>query len=239
MSETALTPEDRWEFDCRGYLALRDFLDSESVEELIAIAGRYEQPHYSQTGNLLNAEPAFRKIVFHPRVDAISQQFFGDYRIKGSVLVINPTKEKRKGGIEWPGWHRDADHGTHSYYATASPSPLFQLRFFVALSDVETAEHGGLALYPGSHRTQLEFPFSRKEMIRRADVPAMRKGDCLLMHHATLHTALPNESDRTRVNVQALTSPVWIRSGEAENIASEVLEALPEEHRKRLAAKPW
>ena len=234
-----LTPEQLWYFDCKGFVVVEGLFERELVEELAAAAKTYERPHYSQISCLLEKHSVFRKAMFHPAIDEISRQFFGDYRIKTSVLVINPRKEKRKGGIEWPGWHQDADHGTHAYYATAWPCPLFQLRFFIALSDVEEAKHGGLALYPGSHRTKLQWPFSRKVVPSGSEIPIFKKGDCLIMHHATLHTALPNESDRDRVNVQVLTTPLWIRSNEAEAASKEALEALSEEHRKRIITEKW
>jgi len=234
-----LTDEQLWEFDCKGFLLVRSFAESGLVEELVSVAAEYEKPHYSQTSGLLGREEVFRQVLFHPTVDSISQQFFGDYRIKGSVLVINPAKEKRTGGIEWPGWHKDADHGTHPYYATAWPCPLFQLRFFIALSDVEDADHGGLALYPGSHRTKLDWPFDRKEVPAGCEVPLLKNGDCMLMHHATVHTALPNESDRDRINVQVLTTPLWVRSNEAETASADALASLTEEQRNRVITDKW
>jgi ectoine hydroxylase-related dioxygenase (phytanoyl-CoA dioxygenase family) len=239
MPNHELTPEQLWEFDCKGFVTVKAFFEQKLVERLATVAQAYEKPHYSQTSCLLDRHPAFKEAMFHPAVDQISQQFFGDYRIKSSVLVINPAKERREGGIQWPSWHQDADHGTHPYYATAWPCPLFQLRFFIALSDVQSPEHGGLALYPGSHRTKLAWPFDGKAVPEGCEIPCFKKGDCLLMHHATFHTALPNESDLNRVNVQVLTTPLWIRSNEAEAASKETLDALAEEHRKRILTDKW
>ena len=239
MKSWTLSDEQRWEFDCKGFIIISNFLELDLTQEIAAVARGFEQPHYSQTPCLLDQHPIFSKVIFHPAVDHISGQFFGDYRIKTSVLVINPAKEKRTGGIEWPSWHQDADHGTHPYYQTGWPCPLFQLRFFMALSDVELAEHGGLALYPGSHRTKLSWPFSHKLVPAASEIPTLRQGDCLMMHQATLHTALPNESERDRLNIQVLTTPVWIRSNEAETLSEETLNGLSEEHKNRIMPSKW
>ena len=239
MKSWTLSDEQRWEFDCKGFIIISNFLELDLTQEIAAVARGFEQPHYSQTPCLLDQHPIFSKVIFHPAVDHISGQFFGDYRIKTSVLVINPAKEKRTGGIEWPSWHQDADHGTHPYYQTGWPCPLFQLRFFIALSDVELAEHGGLALYPGSHRTKLSWPFSCKSVPAASEIPTLRQGDCLMMHQATLHTALPNESERDRLNIQVLTTPVWIRSNEAETLSEEILNELSEEHKNRIMPSKW
>ena len=239
MKSWTLSDEQRWEFDCKGFIIISNFLELDLTQEIAAVARSFERPHYSQTPCLLDQHPIFSKVIFHPAIDHISEQFFGDYRIKTSVLVINPAKEKRTGGIEWPSWHQDADHGTHPYYQTGWPCPLFQLRFFMALSDVELAEHGGLALYPGSHRTKLSWPFSRKSVPAASEIPTLRQGDCLMMHQATLHTALPNESERDRLNIQVLTTPVWIRSNEAETLSEEILNELSEEHKNRIMPSKW
>ncbi|HIO78093.1 TPA: hypothetical protein EYG59_05835 [Candidatus Poribacteria bacterium] len=239
MTSWTLTDKQLWEFDCKGFIIISNLLELDLAKEITNVSRGFEQPHYSQISCLLDKHPIFSKVIFHPAVDDISRQFFGDYRIKTSVLVINPTKEKRKGGIEWPSWHQDADHGTHSYYQTGWPCPLFQLRFFIALSDVEFVEHGGLALYPGSHRSKLSWPFSRKSVPTGSEIPTLKQGDCLIMHQATLHTTLPNESERDRLNIQVLTTPLWIRSNEAETVSEEVLNAFSEEHKKRIITPKW
>ena len=59
------------------------------------------------------------------------------------------------------------------------------------------------------------------------------------MHQATLHTTLPNESERDRLNIQVLTTPLWIRSNEAETVSEEVLNAFSEEHKKRIITPKW
>ena len=60
-----------------------------------------------------------------------------------------------------------------------------------------------------------------------------------MMHQATLHTALPNESERDRLNIQVLTTPVWILSNEAETLSEEILNELSEEHKNRIMPSKW
>ena len=218
-----LTDEQLWEFDCKGFINVEDLFETDLVEAMCEAAKPYRKEHYTQTNSLIEKHKVFYTGMFHPAIDIISRQFFGEYRIKGHVLVINPAQTGGKVGMKLPIWHQDADHGEHPYYATAWPCPLFQLRFFIALSDIETPEHGGLALYPSSHRTQTKWPFDPRSVPPGVSIPTCQKGDCLIMHHAIRHTALPNTSDRDRVNMQYLTSPNWIRSKDAERFSPEFL----------------
>ena len=234
-----LTSEQLWIFDCKGFVIINNFVAPSVVSSILAVAKTFQRNHYSQDAGLLDKDLIFHQIVFHPGVDKISCQFFGDYRLKGSVLVINPAQKKRTGGIEWPSWHQDADHGSHSYYQTGWPCPLFQLRFFIALSEVTCATDGGLALYPGSHRSKLSWPFDSKSVPVGCEIPTFSPGDCMIMHHATVHTALPNRSNRDRINIQVLTTPPWIRSNEAESISEKTLDSLTKEQQQRLIRPEW
>lgn len=239
MSRYELDDEQMWEFDCKGFLNIKRFVEDDLVEQMLEAASTYRREHYTQNNGLIEKHPAFYRGMFHPGIDAISRQMFGDYRIKGHVLVINPARTGGKVGMVLPAWHHDSDHGEHPYHATAWPCPLFQLRFFIALSNLEEQEHGGLAFYPGSHRTRATWPFEGRTVPEGVAVPGWEKGDCLIMHHAIKHTALPNRSDRDRMTIQYLTSPVWVRSADAERLSPEFLDQMPEGDRNRILVPKW
>ena len=80
-----LTSEQLWVFDCKGFVVLNDFVPPNVVSSIFAIAKTFQRNHYSQDAGLLDKDPIFHQVVFHPRVDTISRQFFGDYQLKGSV----------------------------------------------------------------------------------------------------------------------------------------------------------
>ncbi len=239
MKQFELSDEQLWEFDCHGFLNMRGLFENDLIKAMQENAAAYRREHYTQTNGLIESHEAFYEGMFHPAIDSISRQFFGEYRFKGHVLVINPARTGGQVGMKLPIWHQDADHGLHPYYATASPCPLFQLRFFIALSDVDSPKHGGLALYPGSHSARTEWPFDSRSVPPGATVPSSKSGDCLLMHHAVRHTALPNRSDRDRINMQYITSPNWIRSKDAERLSPEFLAGLPEKHRNLIESSEW
>ncbi len=238
-----LSPEQQYDFECAGFLALPGLIAPATVERLLAASVPLRCGTYSQFGSVLNRHPTFSEALFHPAVTAISSQFFGpEFTLKGSVLVFNPAKvggNGTTGGMRWPSWHRDADHGVHPFHAVAWPCPLLQLRFFIALTATTDAESGGLALYPGSHRAKEDFPFARDGIPTGAVIPVMSPGDCLIMHHATRHTALPNRSAHDRFNLQVITTPNWIRSKEQEEASPEVLATLSEANRKRIVPEKW
>jgi ectoine hydroxylase-related dioxygenase (phytanoyl-CoA dioxygenase family) len=233
----------RFAFECAGFLLLPAAISPEAVQRLLRASAPHRCAAYAQFPGLLGRDAAFAEALFHPLVTAVSTQFFGSgFTLKDSVLVFNPARiggDGGAGGMRWPAWHRDADHGEHPFHAVAWPCPLFQLRFFIALTATTGVDSGGLALYPGSHGAQGDFPFAKDAMPPGAVVPVMSAGDCLIMHHATRHTALPNRSDHDRFNLQIITTPNWIRSKEQERTTPELLARLPEEHRKRVAPSTW
>ena len=235
-----LSPKQLWEFDCKGFLLLEDFFAVELVESLLEESVRYRRKHYMQLSQLVERAPVFCEAMFHPQIAVIAKQIFKEYRIGGSVLVINPAKTGGTVGMKLPAWHHDADHGEYPYHATAWPCPLLQLRFFISLSDVVGPEDGGLALMVGSHRSKAEWPYSPEAPPEAGEyeVPVAKKGDCMIMHHACKHTALPNTSDRDRINIQFIVVPLWVRSKEAEAVSAEFLQQM-EPARRELLVQKW
>lgn len=105
-----LTDEQLWEFDCKGFINVEDLFETDLVEAMCEAAKPYRKEHYTQTNSLIEKHKVFYTGMFHPAIDIISRQFFGEYRIKGHVLVINPAQTGGKVGMKLPIWHQDEDH---------------------------------------------------------------------------------------------------------------------------------
>ncbi|NRA39745.1 MAG: hypothetical protein HRU15_16510, partial [Planctomycetes bacterium] len=135
-----LTQEELWQFDCQGFVQLKGFLNSEDAEELKESVTAYRNEQYTQVQGIALKESRVRELMFHKKIASISEHFFGEYRLSGSVLVINPGPyggDGDRGGLAWPIWHQDADHNSYAYHKIAWPCPLMQLRFFFALNDLD------------------------------------------------------------------------------------------------------
>jgi ectoine hydroxylase-related dioxygenase (phytanoyl-CoA dioxygenase family) len=237
----ALHPEQLWCFECRGFLVIPSLIEEAVVTRIRSAADRlHSGSSYAQYSPIVDKDPAFGEGIFHPAIERISAQFFGgEFTIKQSILVVNPRLSAKGPGNAGPHWHRDMDHGTHQYYATAWPCPLFQLRIIIALTPVSAVESGGLAFLSGSHRSKGEFPYSVSSMPPEMEIPRMDVGDCLIMHHATYHTALPNLTQHDRMSVHCISSPNWVRSKEEELLSREFIANMPDDRRHRLRYPKW
>ncbi len=89
--------------------------------------------------------------------------------------------------------------------------PVFWMTVQVALSDIDTIEHGPTQYVPGSHysgRTPKQVP----ELIFEGHGPQevlCKAGDIYLTNHQTWHRGAPNLSDRVRYVMQVQYAQRW------------------------------
>jgi ectoine hydroxylase-related dioxygenase (phytanoyl-CoA dioxygenase family) len=89
--------------------------------------------------------------------------------------------------------------------------PVFWLTVQVALSDIDTLEHGPSQFVPGSHYSGRYPPKSETpEFEGRGPKPMLCKaGDVYLFNHQCWHRGAPNLSDRTRYLMQLQYAARW------------------------------
>ncbi|HEY3234827.1 MAG TPA: phytanoyl-CoA dioxygenase family protein [Polyangiaceae bacterium] len=93
-------------------------------------------------------------------------------------------------------WHQD-----HGYWSDTKPE---QVTLWLALDDA-SPENGCVRLIPGSHRWGPIRHYKKELQVDEEGLPkapmlvaAMRAGSLLAFHALTLHSSLPNRSDRSR-----------------------------------------
>ena len=90
--------------------------------------------------------------------------------------------------------------------------PVFWFSFQIALSDIESVEHGPTQLVPGSHYSGRDVPQDTENMAfeGRKPIPIFCKaGDVYLFNHQTWHRGMVNQSDRRRYLMQNQYCKAW------------------------------
>jgi ectoine hydroxylase-related dioxygenase (phytanoyl-CoA dioxygenase family) len=89
--------------------------------------------------------------------------------------------------------------------------PIFWLTLQIALSDIDSLEHGPTQFVPGSHYSGRRPPQGESpEFEGRGPKPILCKaGDVYLFNHQCWHRGAPNVSDRTRYLMQIQYAQRW------------------------------
>ncbi|MCB8933278.1 MAG: phytanoyl-CoA dioxygenase family protein [Fimbriimonadaceae bacterium] len=196
-----LTPEETRELR----EALQRVLDGSSEakpESTTNLSGGSEEV-VVQVVNVWEAEPAFRRHLFHPKLVAIVAALMGTdtVRVWHDQAQIKPP---RIGGPTV--WHQD-----YPYWPVIAPADLVSA--WVALEDADP-DNGCMSMVPRSHRWGIygrgtvgnteehapaydpEFPPEGEEV---EVVPCPVRAGSVMFHHClTWHGAPPNRSDRNR-----------------------------------------
>jgi ectoine hydroxylase-related dioxygenase (phytanoyl-CoA dioxygenase family) len=90
--------------------------------------------------------------------------------------------------------------------------PVFWFSFQIALSDIESVEHGPTELVPGSHYSGRSVPQDTDTPIFEGQGPIpmlCRAGDVYLFNHQLWHRGMINRSDRRRYLMQNQYCKAW------------------------------
>ena len=235
----AMTPQQREEFDVRGFIVMEEFLSADELARLLEAVEEVADRVRGTEGlgrhdpfavrNALAHHEAFLDLIDHPRmlplvVDAIGWNIqirttHLDYRPPypegleaGSVGVGDGADNEV--GYRNLSWHPDLA----SDYLFMAPSldgrlPFMEIKVFYVLSDLSEPRSGNLWLVPGSH---LRSPDELAEMGRRVDPDEalelrLRPGAAVLWRTAVWHCVGPNFSRRTRKIMHVGYHYRWLR----------------------------
>jgi ectoine hydroxylase-related dioxygenase (phytanoyl-CoA dioxygenase family) len=221
-----MTPQQRQDFDERGFVLIEDFFEPAELQRLLEaideVAARVrqlkgltpEQPFALR--NALSHHQAFLDLIDHPRMLPLVVDAIGwNIQVRTTHLDYRPPypKEITPGEL---GTGKGADHAAgyknvvwHPDLAGADlfegPSldgrlPFMEIKVGYFLSDVTTPNSGALAVVPGSHRRR---PQELRDMDYRVPLEQVqflqvRPGAALVWRTAVWHTVTPNLSDRIR-----------------------------------------
>ena len=210
MDFVKLTEEQRQAFAEDGYLVVREALDQETVQRLLAeadrlaapflykpaIAGKPEYNHLDLRRGLLKERTLLALVANSTTVPLVVQLLSPNIHLH-STTVIYKRPETRDAPSFRRGWHRDIripkDLGHEQL-------PLVGIKICYCLTEFHEPNCGMTLMARGTHlRTEpLKIPKGAVDPlgVEVKDLQ-LNAGDALFFENRIFHTAAPNRSDRT------------------------------------------
>jgi len=210
MDFVKLTEEQRQAFAEDGYIVVREALDQETVDRLLAeadhlaapflnkpeIAGKPEYNHLDLRRGLLKERTLLALVANSTTVPLVVQLLSPNIHLH-STTVIYKRPETRDAPSFRRGWHRDIripkDLGHEQL-------PLVGIKICYCLTDFHEPNCGMTLMARGTHlRTEpLKIPKGAVDPlgVEVKDLQ-LNAGDALFFENRIFHTAAPNRSDRT------------------------------------------
>ncbi|MBB6048818.1 phytanoyl-CoA dioxygenase family protein [Armatimonas rosea] len=157
-------------------------------------------------------DPLFASLVERPEIQALASAALGPQPAFNALNVI-----RNEPGQAISLWHVDDVlelplPDDIPRFDARIRLPVLWLTIQVALSDIETLEHGPTQFVPGSHYSGRKPPRDEESPTfeGRGPVPVFCKaGDVYLTNHQCWHRGAPNLSERTRYVLQLQYATRW------------------------------
>jgi len=195
------------QFDRDGFIVLRDILEPDLTDRLIAAVDRLSEVGMERDGlsdrshwqkrNCLPDDPAFLELLDHPKVLPLVCAILGwDIHLITSHLIVRMPTPRADANFKGEGWHRD---GGQSAWEMTEPHPRILLKVGYILSDQSEPGRGNTQVVPGSNRivgppAKAEgspHPYGAIEVLGKP-------GDAFLFEQRTYHAVGANTSNITR-----------------------------------------
>jgi ectoine hydroxylase-related dioxygenase (phytanoyl-CoA dioxygenase family) len=216
-------PEIAAEFFREGVALVPGVLSREEVAALCAKTDALEadpntpEKHRSYVGDTFvlrrchEADPLFAELIERESIVGLAAAVLDSGAAFNAMNVIRNAP-----GQAISGWHVDdrVEFPLPEEVARFDPRvrmPVFWLTLQIALSDIDTIEHGPTQFVPGSHYSGRRPPKGENpEFEGRGPKPILCKaGDVYLFNHQCWHRGAPNLSDRTRYLMQIQYAQRW------------------------------
>lgn len=194
-----MTEEERYLFDLQGYLLVPNAIEPETVRRLNAWcdqAAESDTRFRGQTGNahlepLLPLHPDFRVLLDNPRILPYLHALMGEnIRLDHDYAIFLQPGHT---GLNLHGPNATPFDPNH-YYRCYNGQMFNGLTVATyALTDV-TPGAGGLAVIPGSHKSNFPCPREIRHFKRPSPIVQqvpVKAGDCVLFTEALVHGTLP------------------------------------------------
>lgn len=173
--------------------------------------------------NLLNKGEVFERMVQHPAVIAILNEFLGNEFILGSIAAnrLLPGSPGQEPHIDYPYWDY---YKAGSFPRNMNSSFPLNAQLTIFLDDF-TPENGATAFRPGSQK-RLAYPAESDNFYDSASRQTGKAGDSVLFNGMVWHCGMPNNSpaDRTGVLVQYLAKFVTPFEDQRRGVTPEVFD---------------
>ncbi len=207
----AMSADERFMFECFGYLIIDEALTPAETSAALAAAERLHaqtSEPWRQIGAGFEREPALAHLIDHPAILPKVRALYGDQFVLQSAWCT-----VQAAGGESVGWHQDGS-GVYEFRELGYPLPLLQLRASYSLTDQSREFTGNMMMLPGSHRSPLPLPEDKRGQLKVSPIqhnilcPA---GAALLFHNGVWHSPMPNHQRIDRYNMHYIYSPPWLR----------------------------
>jgi ectoine hydroxylase-related dioxygenase (phytanoyl-CoA dioxygenase family) len=195
-----LPAEDIQHFDEKGYLIVRNALDQETVESLIAAGEELissdlktnrqtaSNGQYDGFRNTIALHDAFIPMIDHERILPTVVQLLGaNLHIMTSHLIVKkPDAPDAPLTARLPGWHRDYAQAMSDMGNVAIPRLLVKCAYY--LTDLTEKNRGVTMVTPGSHllTDKPPIPDGQADPVGAVE-PSIQAGDCLIFENRTFH----------------------------------------------------
>jgi hypothetical protein len=213
-----VTELERYLFDLNGYVVVPGVLDATEVERLNAIIDDSGVEHPAEVGIWYLRHEPFRSLIDHPRILPYLHEWTAwasvdtggepQLRVDHIQLIVGP------GGLSGHLHHGNTPYEPPTSYEVRGGkifSTLTVVSF--ALSEVPPGQ-GGLALIPGSHKSNFPCPIDFTDGKTPYVVsPRVEPGDAVIFTESLTHGALPWSAPHQRRAVMYKYSPgymTWI-----------------------------
>jgi len=219
-----IQPEQNRQFDEEGYLIVRDVLDTETIESLIAASDRLiatdirtnrqqtKDGLYDGFRNCISMDPAFMPLLTHPKIFSLVVQLLGPHLNLMTSHLIYRYPDPVDAPLSWrlPGWHRD--HYTSMRDLGHAHIPRHSLKCAYYLTDLSEPNSGVTLMAPGTnHLTEaMKIPEGQADPENVVE-PLLQPGDCVIFENRTYHAGAANRSGRTRKAVMFGYGYSWMR----------------------------
>jgi hypothetical protein len=195
-----MNEEERYLFDLQGYLHLEGVLGPDLLARMNAWLdekAEADQLWRAQTGNAhiehpLTWGPDFLALLDHPRVLPILRELMGEYfRLDHDYAIfLRPGH----GGLQLHGPKmREPYDPLHFYHYVDGKIFCGLCVATFALTDVPPGS-GGLAVIPGSHKSNFRVPEDIRTLQRSSPIVQQvptKAGDCVIFTERLIHGTLP------------------------------------------------
>ena len=221
---TQLSAEQRAQFRDKGYLILRNVLDSDAIsslieagDRLIATEARFNRyvtdgGIYDGFRNCITMDDAFIPLLTNDITLPLVIQLLGsNVQLSTSHLIYrHPDPPGTPDSVRRPGWHRDGG-GISGDLGSAS-FPRLGLKCAFYLTDLSQPNSGVTMLAPGSNqlKERIEIPDGATDPANALE-PLLNPGDCVIFEYRTWHAGAPNFTDITRKAVMIGYCYRWLK----------------------------
>ncbi|MFI7080183.1 phytanoyl-CoA dioxygenase family protein [Micromonospora sp. NPDC049903] len=204
-----LTDEERFLFDLRGFVVLREVLGPEQLGEVNRIIDGQELPPPGDTfadqifSGFLSWGPAFTDLLDHERVFPIVTTLLNRPRLDryyGIRMRAGTT------GLPLHGGALEADGQSEFYHFHHGRMANGVITVSWALTDM-LAGQGGFVCIPGSHKSNHPLPKSWDYRAEAVHHVPMAAGDVLVFNGAMAHGTHPWHADHERRSVMFKYAP--------------------------------